>query len=337
MTPAVSVLLPVRDAEPFLAECIASLERQTRTDFEVVAVDDGSGDGSGERLEAWARRDARVRVLRRPPRGIVAALNAGLAECRAPLVARMDGDDVAHPRRLELQAELLRRRPETGVASCLVRHFPWRGVAGGFRRYEAWLNELVEPGEIARERFVESPVAHPSITVRRELLEAVGGYRERGWPEDHDLVLRLLQRGVVFAKVPRILHFWRERGDRLSRRDPRYGRDRFLACKAHHLVAGPLATKPAVVFWGAGPTGRRLARLLEQDGVRAAAFVDVDPRLAGRTVRGARVVTPEQLPGLLTAGSVVLAAVAALGAREQIRAELVRLGLVEGAGFWCVA
>lgn len=337
MTPDVSVLLPVRDAGSFLVDCIASLDRQTFAGLEVVAVDDGSADGSGERLEAWARRDARVRVMRRPPRGIVAALNAGLAECRAPLVARMDADDVAHPRRLELQVELLGRCPEIGVASCLVRHFPWRRVAGGFRRYETWLNSLVEPAEILRERFVESPVAHPSIMARRGYLDAVGGYRERGWPEDYDLVLRLLQRGVAFAKVPLPLHFWRERGDRLSRRDPRYGRDRFLACKAHHLAEGPLAGQARVVVWGAGSTGRRLVRFLEQGGVRTAAFVDIDPRLAGRTVRGAPVVTPEELPGFLTRDSVVLAAVAARGAREQIRAELVRLGLVEGSSFWCVA
>ena len=100
--PIVSVLLPVRDAEPFLAACIASLERQTLRAFEVVAVDDGSIDGSADMLEGWATRDPRVRLLRRQAAGLITALNAGLERCSAPFLARMDADDVSHPRRLEL-------------------------------------------------------------------------------------------------------------------------------------------------------------------------------------------------------------------------------------------
>jgi len=330
------VLLPVRDGLPYLETCIASLARQTVAQLEVVAVDDGSADGSGDRLDRWAAADPRVRVLHRPAEGLVAALNAGLAVCRAPVVARMDADDVAHPRRLELQLDLLAARPEIGVASCLVRHFPWRDVAEGNRRYEHWLNRLVEPDEIARERFVESPVAHPSATVRRELL-AAAGYRELGWPEDYDLWLRLAARGVRFAKVPRLLHFWREHPPRLTRVDPRYGSDRFLACKAAHLAEGPLTGATAVVVWGAGRTGRRLVRELLSHGVEISAFVDIDRAKVGRTVRGRTVVAVENLNETLGPGTVVLAAVASRGARGLIRSRLTALGLEEGAGFWCVA
>ncbi len=114
--PAVSVLLPVRDAATTLAACLDSLAAQTLADHEVVAVDDGSTDGSGERLAARAAKDPRVRVFRTPPRGLVPALSLALAEARAPLVARMDADDVAHPPRLEAQVRRLRaddgrRRP----------------------------------------------------------------------------------------------------------------------------------------------------------------------------------------------------------------------------------
>ena len=87
-TPAVSVLLPVRNGEPYLAGCIASLKRQTLREYEVVAVDDGSDDGTPAVLDHWAAGDPRVRVVQRPPEGLVAALNAGLELCRGPLVAR---------------------------------------------------------------------------------------------------------------------------------------------------------------------------------------------------------------------------------------------------------
>jgi len=335
--PRVSVLLPVRDAAPYLEACIKSVERQSFRDLEVVAVDDGSADGSGARLDAWARSDPRVVVLHRPAAGLVAALNTGLEECRGGIVARMDADDAAHPRRLEEQVRLLDRQPEVGVASCMVRYVPVHAVGEGARLYARWLNQLLTHADMMRERFIESPVAHPSAAVRRGLLERVGGYRDAGWPEDYDLWLRLAEAGAVFAKVPRVLYFWREHADRLTRRDGRYAKEAFLRCKAHFLARGPLAGGRRVVVWGAGPTGRRLARALQGEGVRVAAFVDIDPAKVGRVVRGVAVHAPEELEGLLGPDAVVLAAVASRGAREEIRERIRREGLVEGEGFWCVA
>jgi glycosyltransferase involved in cell wall biosynthesis len=336
-TPAVSVLLPVRNGEPFLAGCIASVRRQTLREYEVVAVDDGSDDGTPAVLDHWAAVDPRVRVVHRPPEGLVAALNAGLELCRAPLVARMDADDVSHPRRLELQRDELRGRPELGVVSCLVRHVPWHGVGEGFRIYEAWLNSLTSPEAIARERFVESPVAHPSAMVRRELFERYGGYADDGGPEDYDLWLRWLGRDVEMAKVAGYLYFWREHGGRLTRTDGRYSVENFLRCKARHLLAGPLAGGRRTVIWGAGQTGRRLSKHLQRGGGEIEAFVDIDPAKVGRTLRGRPIVGTDGLPDLLGDGTVVLAAVASRGARRLIRRQLDGLGLTEGVGYWCVA
>jgi glycosyltransferase involved in cell wall biosynthesis len=335
--PRLSVLLPVRDAAPYLQSCIASLERQTVHDFEVVAADDGSTDGSGDLLDAWAERDPRVRVHHQPPSGLVAALNTGLERCRAPLVARMDADDICHPRRLELQASALEERSELGVVSCLVRHFRWHKVGEGFRIYEGWLNSLVSPEPIARERFVESPVAHPSAVVRRDLLEDAGGYREFDGPEDYDLWLRLLERGVAMAKIERYLYFWREHGERLTRVDGRYSVENFLRCKARYLLSGPLADARRIIVWGAGQTGRRLSKHLQRGGAPLEFFVDIDPEKIGRTLRGVPIVGAEDLPALLGEGTVVLAAVASRGARGLIRDRLDALGLVEAEDYWCVA
>jgi len=335
--PHVSVLLPVRDAGRALADCVASLERQTLAEFEVIAVDDGSTDGSGEALEAWAERDRRVRVLRRPAEGLIAALNAGIEVCRAPLVARMDADDLSHPRRLQLQAAALEERPDIGVVSCRVRHFPWHQVGAGFRVYERWLNSLMTPEDIVRERFVESPMAHPSVMMRLDDLVADGGYRDVGWPEDYDLWLRLLEREVIATKLEPYLYFWREHEGRLTRRDARYSVENFLRCKAHFLLRGPLAGARRVVIWGAGQTGRRLSKHLLRGGAPLEVFVDIDPHKIGSTLRGKPIVGVDDLPRRLGAGAVVLAAVASRGARQLIRGQLDALGLVEGRDYWCVA
>jgi len=252
-------------------------------------------------------------------------------------VARMDADDISHPRRLELQAAALADEPGLGVISCLVRHFRWSRVGEGFRIYEAWLNSLATPETIARERFIESPVAHPSAMVRRELLEEAGGYSETGGPEDYDLWLRLIEQGVRISKINRYLFFWREHGERLTRVDGRYSVENFLRCKAKYLLSGPLDGVDKVVIWGAGQTGRRLSKHLIRGGAPVEAFVDIDPEKIGRTLRERPIIGVDDLPGLLGDGTVVLASVASRGARGLIREQLDALGLQEGVGYWCVA
>ncbi|MEM6792486.1 MAG: glycosyltransferase [Acidobacteriota bacterium] len=335
--PEVSVLMPVRDAAPTLRSALRSLERQTLRNFEIVTVDDGSCDGSAELLEAWSRRDSRLRLLRRPAEGLVPALEAGRRACRAPLIARMDADDAALPRRLELQTRALAARPDLAGVACRIRCFPRARIAGGFRAYEAWLNSLLEPEEIVRERFIESPLVHPSVTVRRAVLESVGGYREAGWAEDYDLWLRLMQRGERFAKLPQILHLWRDHAGRETRVNPRYGKREFLAAKAHFLARGPLAEADRLILWGAGPTGRGLAKALRAEGLVADAFVDIDAKKVGRSPGGVPVYGLAELPRLWREGTRVVIAVARRGARESIRPHLARWGLKEGEDAWFAA
>ena len=335
--PTVSVLLPVRNSDRWLEESLASLSRQTLSDFEVVAVDDGSEDDSAKILDRWAKSDGRITIIRQPALGLVTALNCGLEYCRAPLVARMDADDISHPRRLELQAARFSSRADVGVVSCLVRHFPSGSVAMGFRLYEEWLNSLLTHDEMARERFIESPVSHPSVMVRREVLSEIGGWRDVDWAEDYDLWLRLFEAGAIFAKLDRTLFFWREHGERLTRTDRRYSVPTFLRCKAHYLARGPLKHAGDVILWGAGQTGRRLSRFLLEEGVTITAVVDIDRNKIGGTLRGIGVISPDDLPAHLNHNTVVLAAVASRGARDLIRARLVELGLDEGSTFWCVA
>ncbi len=337
--PRISVLLPCFNAAATLDEALASILEQSLTELEVVAVDDGSSDGTRERLEGWARGDARVRVLSREHAGLIPTLNAGIAACGAPLIARMDADDMSHPERLARQAALLESEPDLAVAGCLVEGFPQGQVREGFRIYIEWLNSLVSPEAIARQIFVESPLAHPSVVIRREWLERAGGYQDYGWPEDYDLWLRLHLLGARFAKVPEVLLFWREHPARLTRTDPRYSVENFLRAKARYLVASPLRERETVILWGAGQMGRRLSRHLIREGAPLAAFVDIDPAKIGGRRRGLPVIAPDDLPRLWEASPrpVVLAAVGARGARALIREQLTSMGLCEGEDWWAVA
>ena len=347
--PRVSVLMPCRDAAEHIDAAITSIRDQTFPDFEVVAVDDGSVDDTPERLRAWAREDDRVRLLQSHGRGLVAALATGLAAARAPIVARMDADDIAEPMRLEKQLTLMDADPRVAACGTGVTYFPETDVRDGARRYEAWLNRLVSHDEIARGIFVECPIPHPTLVIRRHVLLAVGGYRELGWPEDYDLVLRVWSAGYRLANVPEVLLRWREHPERASRTDGRYADMEFRRIKIFFLQRTLLAGGRHAVVWGAGPIGKTFARDLADAGTPIAAFVDIDPDKIGQEIHGAPVLPPESVAPFVEAYEppaggpgarrtpLILAAVGQEGAREEIRAECRRQGLVEMDDFVAVA
>jgi len=335
--PRVSVLLPVRDAADTLPECLDSLAAQTLREHEVVTVDDGSRDGSAELLEARAAQDPRVRLIRTAARGLVSALGLALAEARTGIVIRMDADDVAHPERLERQARRLENDSGVDVLGSRVELLSAAGMppSGGMRAYVDWLNQLLDHASMARDRFVESPLVHPTVAMRRQTLVALGGWRDSSGPEDYDLWLRAFDAGLRFGKLPEALLRWRDRPRRLTRTDPRYGPDRFLALKLAALRRGPLAGDRPTVVWGAGPIGKAWARALLAAGNPVAAFVEVDPRKIDARIHGAPVIPVARASTVR--GAVHLAAVGQRGARARIRAEAARLGLVDGTDLFAVA
>ncbi len=338
-SPAVSVLLPCYNAAATLDEALQSLSVQTLPNFEVIAVDDGSTDGSQQILQAWAGCDNRFHIITMMHAGIVAALNTGLSACRAPYVARMDSDDRCYPERMARQVDYLDRNPGIGIVSCQVVGFPPEQMRQGFQVYMDWLNSLQDDVDIRREMFVESPLPHPSVTFRRKVVQNVGGYQEHGWAEDYDLWLRLYLAGVSFARLPEVLLEWREHPERLTRNDQRYSVENFLRAKAYYLMRGPLADRTVVFIWGAGMMGRRLSKQLVRQGAPLLAFVDIDPRKIGKTSRGLPILAPEMLPEWWTNYShpALLAAVGARGARVVIRKRLEPCGLQEGVDWWFVA
>lgn len=330
--PRVSVVLPYRDAAATLPAALASIAAQTFTDWECLLIDDGSADASATLAGARAAGDPRWRLLTAGD-GIVAALNRGVAAARAPLIARMDADDIALPHRLARQVAAFDADPRLTVVACLVEAFPAAAVTDGMRRYLAWLNGLVSPEAIRDALFVESPIAHPSAMLRTDALRAAGGYRAFDGPEDYDLWLRLLLDGGRATKVPEVLLRWRESPRRLSRVDPRCHRRRFLATKLAHL---PRVVAPGtpVQIWGAGPSGRQWLRALREHGYPVRRLYDVAPKRWDRLVDGVRVhrpAAPDPAHGFL------LAAAGTPGAREQIGQWFARHGLRPWAHYLAVA
>ena len=332
-TPRVSVLLPVRDARRTLAACLRLARRPDPRR--------PRGGGGRRRLDATAARElleaAAARATRAcawsrtPARGLVAALNHGLGAARAPLLARMDADDVAHPERLGLQAAAPGRgRPTLDVAG--LRACGWSAGArprnDGMRAYVEWLNGLLDHDAIARDLFVESPLAHPSVMMRtaraaraRRLPRRSTGPRTTtsGCARRGRAALRQASGGA--ARLARRAATASPARTRATRAD------RFLALKLEALRGGPAAARPRrSCVWGAGPIGkalgarpaRRAATRGRVRGGRPAQDRPAHPRRAGRgrRRRGRR----------SRAARCTWRRWASAGARERIRAEAAPAG-----------
>lgn len=197
--PAISVVMPVYNAFPFIDESIRSILAQTLSDFELVILDDASTDGSGERLREWSLRDKRIHFDRsRQQLGLSASSNAVVARARAPLVARMDADDIAHPDRLMRQWNIMRDRPDVAVIGTLCNGIDASGRE--VRPRDRW--RLVR-----RSGFI--PFPHGSVMFRREVFDQAGGYNElltRG--EEQDLFSRMAAYGRVVT-LPDVLYSYR--------------------------------------------------------------------------------------------------------------------------------
>ncbi len=244
--PAISVLLPARDAGRHLDAAVGDVLGQRGVALELVAVDDGSRDGTGERLEAAARRDRRLRVTRTGGVGPARALDLALAAARAPLIGQMEADDRCPPDRFARLLRALRDHPDWQGVTSRATIFGVRGE--GMRRYVVWQNGLVAPEAMERARFVEIPALHQTGLYRREALVALGGFlggSERGgWPLDIDFWMRWFERRLVAGKVARVLYRWRQHARQSTRSSPLHRMDVLRRCKAHYFARGPARGRP---------------------------------------------------------------------------------------------
>jgi glycosyltransferase involved in cell wall biosynthesis len=208
--PAISVVMPVYNGGKFLDEAVCSILDQTLRDFEFVIVDDGSTDGTACILEKYVNAETRLRVFRQSNEGIISALNRGCRLARGQYVARMDADDISLPHRLERQIDYIEKNPNVGIVGTWITEIEIDGSGRG--------NWCPSPlSKVLRWRhFFGGCVHHPSVLIRREILEKIDFYRPDAAPlEDIDLWLRA-SAITEFGNVPEVLFKYRVRDGSLS-------------------------------------------------------------------------------------------------------------------------
>lgn len=258
----ISILMPVFNAAVYLQECLQSILDQSFSDWELLAVDDGSTDESADILERYNQMDERIQWHQNGKKGIIAALRKAYEMSSGAYITRMDADDRMAPQKLERMFNLLQVHGEGTLVTGLVQYFSESELGAGYQRYEQWLNDLALSGYPFQEIYKECVIPSPCWMVSRKDLEASGAFRPDTYPEDYDLCFRFYEKGLTPQAVPEVLHYWRDHSSRASRNDPNYSDTSFIDLKVPWFLKLDYDKERPLVLWGAGKKGKRIAQLL---------------------------------------------------------------------------
>lgn len=269
----------------YLKPCIDSILEQTFTDWELIVVDDNSTDESYQTIEEYAQKDQRIILLKNTESGIITALRAAYKKVSGQFITRMDSDDLMTPDKLALMYEQLVLKGKGFVAVGLVHYFNETGLGMGYIRYAAWLNQLTNAASNFSDIYKECTIPSPCWMIAVSDFDKCGGFQPDVYPEDYDLAFRFRQAGFKIASVPKVIHHWRDYGNRTSRTDDNYADNRFLALKVQHFLAQDKATAQPLILWGAGRKGKKIAQLLQAQNVTFQ-WICNNPKKIGKDIYG---------------------------------------------------
>lgn len=294
--PLISVLMPVRKFSNYCISAVQSVLNQTHQNLELVVIGQDDVDTVLNQLPT----DSRIVGVSRTAPGVIGAANTGLSECTGEFIARMDSDDICHPDRLQTQLTFLINNPQIQLVGACVELFCDEAPLGaGNQQYQQWLNSLTKAEDIANACLIELPMPNPSLFAHRTYWEGIGFYRDMGWPEDYDYVLRSWLAGVAMAKPPDVLLRWREHPNRLTHTDSRYSRQAFINAKAWALSqpdAGMgVDTGRDIWLCGTGRNARYWHDALIDNGATVRGFVELDNAKVKTQKRNLPVITYKAL------------------------------------------
>lgn len=257
--PQISVVLPIYNGETFLAETIDSILGQSLRDFELIAIDDGSTDGTAAILDAV--RDPRLRVVRQANAGLAASLNRGISLARGKYIARQDHDDLSLPTRFARQVQFLEQNPDCALVGTRAGIRSGDGPAMRFHDHPA------DDAALRFELLFDNPFVHSSVMLRKRAVESVGGYSTdpgRQPPEDYELWSRLA-RCYQVANLPERLTIYRETAGGMSRAPGRTFHDRAVLISSENLAAAVGAGAPNRVHRDIAALSRQAFALVSPD------------------------------------------------------------------------
>ncbi|GAA4282374.1 glycosyltransferase family 2 protein [Gaetbulibacter aestuarii] len=332
--PLVSILTPFKNTAPFLKACLESIINQTYEHWELLIVDDHSSDTSYEVVEAFAKKDSRIKLFKNTGNGIIEALRIAFKNSQGDMITRMDSDDIMTPEKLEVLINNLIQAGPGNIAVGQVKYFAENGVKPGYKRYENWLNQLTQNGDNFSEIYKECVIPSPNWMAYRGDLIKAGAFDHYDYPEDYDLTFRFYKAGYNCIPCNTVLHLWRDYSSRTSRTHVHYAQNYFLNIKMKYFLDIDHDPNKNLVIWGAGYKGKKIAKHLLKEKVPFDWVCD-NPKKIGKTIYGKTMKSFEALKSIENAQSIIT--VANTKAQKQIRNYLNALELkpVEDYIFVC--
>ena len=260
--PLISILVPFKNTECYLNDCLDSIVKQTYTNWELLIVDDGSTDSSYKIVQNYADKDTRIHLLSNDGSGIIEALRTGYKKANGTFVTRMDSDDVMALNKLERMQKSLVSHGQGHLALGHVRYFSKAGIGNGYKRYETWLNALTSQGTNFDEIYKECVIPSPCWMVHKTDFDRCGGFTSDTYPEDYDLAFRFYKQKLKCIPSREVLHHWRDYAMRTSRVDAHYAENSFLELKVNYFLELSHDKEKKIIIWGAGTKGKKVAQLL---------------------------------------------------------------------------
>ncbi|WP_400078566.1 glycosyltransferase family 2 protein [Winogradskyella sp. R77965] len=315
--PLVSILVPFKNTEAYISDCLESILKQTCTNWEAIFVDDGSEDSSFAIVENFSKKDQRIKPLKNKGQGIINALQTAYNYCKGDYITRMDSDDMMTPIRLEVMLKSLEKHGKKHLAVGQVNYFRADGLSDGFAKYEKWLNKLTKTGANYSEIYKECVIPSPCWMLFREDFEACDGFNPNRYPEDYDLAFRFYKAGYTCIPCDEILLQWRDYSTRTSRTHEHYAENSFLDLKVDYFLELNYDASRPLAIWGAGAKGKKLAKLLLKNNIPFFWICD-NPKKIGKHIYGEELLNFDYLAELNHPQSIVT--VANEDAQKEIKA-----------------
>ena len=263
--PLVSIIMAVKDTAPFLPKCLTSILGQSYHNWELIAVNDHSTDHSLQILQEFAAKDRRIRLFDSPGQRLIPALKEGFKRSLGILINRMDSDDWMPSDKLASMVSEWLRYGIGFVIAGGTQHFVDEGdVGAGFKRYDQWLNQLAKSNSHFQQIYQECVIPSHCWIIHRDDLSAAGAFEPEVYPEDYDLCFRFYRSGYKIVGIDKVLHFWRDRSNRISRTLEEYRDNRFFAMKLKYFYELDRDRRRPLVVWGAGRNGKDFIKELSK-------------------------------------------------------------------------
>lgn len=263
-SPYISIIMAVKDTAPYLPNCLDSIINQSYTNWELIAVNDHSSDRTPEILKEYALKDKRIIVLNSDRPKLIPTLQVAYKACSGTLINRMDSDDKMPFDKLEI---LKQEWEKYGIGTVIgggTEHFVDEGEVGdGFRRYERWLNDIARRSAHYEEIYQECVIPSHSWIIHKDDFDRVGAFDNEVYPEDYDLCFRFYKNKLNIVGINKVLHYWRDRSDRISRTWDCYKDNRYFDLKLNYFYQLDRDKNRPLVLWGAGKNGKDMAKLLQ--------------------------------------------------------------------------